>query len=231
MAAQFLLLHGANSSAVEMAPLVDALRGAGTIHVPDLVGHGGRPLPERLAIGEMAADVVAFMDAKGLERPIVIGYSLGAYLGLYLARHYPQRMAGLGALAPKYVFDAATIEHWSYLVSLERLGRPGNPRALELERHHAPQDWRAIAELNRRFFADLAREAPLSDDDLRAIRVPVAIASSDRDPIVPWAEAQALASLVPGSRLAMFFGAAHPLKAVPVLAVVRTWLPWFKELQ
>ncbi len=225
-----VLLHGANSAAVEMEPLAEVLRACGAVHAPNLMGHGGREIPAALSMADMATDVVGWMSRQGMERAVVVGYSLGATLALYLARHHPGRLHGVCALAPKYVFDAHTVQHWVHLIQPARLGRPGNPRTQELVRIHAPQDWVAVAAANERFFGALGREAPLTPQDLRAIATPVLLISSDRDPVVPWKEVLALSKLIPGSRIAMFYGAAHPLKTVPVLAVARVLGPWIREV-
>jgi pimeloyl-ACP methyl ester carboxylesterase len=225
-----VLLHGANSAAVEMEPLAEVLRAYGVVHAPNLMGHGGRDIPPRLSMAEMAADVVGWMGRQGLARAVIVGYSLGGTLALYLARHHAAHVIGACGLAPKHVFDAQTVKHWVHLVQPERLGREGNPRTAQLVRIHAPRDWLAVADANRRFFETLGREAPLDEADLRSIAVPVILASGDRDPVVPWKEVLALSKLVPGSRVAMFYGPAHPLTAVPVLAVARVFGPWIREV-
>ena len=216
-----ILLHGSNSAGAEMAPLAEAFEPNVQTRAPNLIGHGGRPIPERFSIREFAEDVVAYLDREGIDKTFITGYSTGGYIALYLARHHPQRLRGVVALATKHVFDAETVKHWVHLVEPARLGRPGNPRKGELEKAHAPQDWTAVALRNARLFEDLGRNAPLGTADLAAITVPVMLVSSDRDSIVPWPEMLALGKLIPGSHLAMFYGAAHPLKAVPVHAVER----------
>lgn len=225
-----VLLHGANGAAVEMEPLAEVLRAYGVVHAPDLVGHGGRDIPDALSMPEMAADVVGWMGRQGLSRAVVVGYSLGATLALHLARHHAARVIGACGLAPKYVFDEETVRHWVHLLQPERLGRSGNPRTAQLVRAHAPRDWVAVAQANARFFAVLGAAPPLTEDDLRAIRVPVMLVSSDRDPIAPWKEVLALSALIPGAKVAMFHGAAHPLSVVPVLAVARVLGPWIREV-
>jgi pimeloyl-ACP methyl ester carboxylesterase len=49
---------------------------------------------------EDAAALVALMDALGLERPAVVGHSLGGAVALALALDHPHRVAGLTLLAP-----------------------------------------------------------------------------------------------------------------------------------
>ena len=47
------------------------------------------------------ADVLAaLIDALGLERPLVVGHSLGGAVALTLAQRHPQKVAGLALLAP-----------------------------------------------------------------------------------------------------------------------------------
>ena len=223
-----ILLHGAVGCAAEIAPLTAALRHYTEVRAPNLVGHGGRPIPERLTFDAMARDLVEQLDRDGVQGDFIAGYSLGATLALYLARFFPWRVRGVVALAPKVVFDAATVEHWTHLADPERLRRNG--RALIHEKNHAPQDWVAVTRANSEMFRALAESPPLADADLAAIEVPAMIVSSDRDPLVPWSEAKAIAKAIPGSHLAMFYGAAHPIAAVPVHPVARTIWGWMSGL-
>ena len=223
-----VLIHGAMATAGSMEKLTEALQPFGEVRVPTLPGHGGRPLPQRFSIRDHAEDVIAYLDREGIERAPIIGYSLGGTIALFLARHFPQRVQAVATLAAKFVFDANTIKHWTHLVDPARLR--ANGRALVHEKAHAPQDWVALARLNAEFFADLGRAPPLSEADLGAISVPVMVVSSDRDQVVPWTETRAIAKMIPGSELVMFYGAAHPLSSVPVLPVARTIATWIDKV-
>jgi len=227
-----LVLHGSNGSAAEMEPLTAALRA----YVPDaraidLLGHGGRPVPERFSTRAFAEDVVAWLDRERIDRTTVLGYSTGGYLALYLARHFPERIERAVALATKYVFDASSIAHWVHLAQPERLKLRGGPRLANLQRFHAPQSWEAVTLANARYFEDLGREPPLSDRDLGSIRPRVMLVSSDRDQLVPWKEMLDLRRLIPGCHLAMFYGGAHPIAAVPVMGVARAIGQWVAASQ
>ena len=226
-----VVLHGANGSAAEIEPLSAALRAFAPVFTPNLPGHGGRPVPQRMSIADHAADVLAAIEAERIDRPFIVGYSLGGLVGMYLARHHPERVRGVCAVGTKVVFDAATVKHWTYLVDPARLGRPGNPRAGQLEKTHAPQDWRAVAMANSRLFEDLGRAPPLDDAAIGAISVPLMLANSNRDQIVPWAETLAIRKLVPASKLVMFYGLAHPITVVPVHSLAPMIDAWMKEMR
>jgi len=220
-----VMLHGANGRGQAIQSLVEVLRPL-KVHAPDMVGHGGRALPERLSIADMAADVVNFMDSRGIPRAVAGGYSVGGYVALYVARHYPERVSGVVTLATKWIFDERTVAHLTHLADPERLSRPGNPRAAQLEAAHRPQDWRRVTEANRQLFRDLGARPPLSQDDLRAIGKPALVLSSEDDQLVPRDEAVALGKLL-GCTAGLMPGQCHPLSAVPLPAVgqaIKNWV-------
>ena len=224
-----ILIHGAVGCAAEIEPLAAALRHYTEVMTPNLIGHGGRPVPERLTLEDMARDVIDQLDKARVGPTFVAGYSLGATLVLYLARHFAPRFLGAVALAPKVVFDARTISHWTHLADPERLRRNG--RALVHEKNHAPQDWVEVTRVNAALFRALGEDPPLDDADLAAITLPVMIVSGDRDPLVPWDEAKAIAKAIPGSHLAMFYGGAHPMAAIPVHQVARAVAGWMDSVR
>ncbi len=72
----------------------------------------GRGLSDKPASGysmaEHAADVIALLDALGIERAVVCGHSFGGLLTIYLASHFPARVAkaviidaGVGLITPQ----------------------------------------------------------------------------------------------------------------------------------
>jgi pimeloyl-ACP methyl ester carboxylesterase len=195
-----------------------------------MLGHGGRPIPEALAIEDIAADVIAYFDERGIAKPIVFGYSSGGFVALYLARHFPERVAGVCTLAAKYIFDEKTISHWTYLANPDRLA-PRNKRVEELSKSHHPQDWRLVTLAIRKWFVELGRTPPLSEDDFRAIRQPVLVFSSNEDQIVPVEETIALGNLVPNARVVLFKGQSHPFDVVPIDAIGKAICNWIGEVQ
>jgi pimeloyl-ACP methyl ester carboxylesterase len=65
--------------------------------VPDSRGHGRTNNPAgKLSYGQMADDVAGFIDALGLQRPMILGYSDGAQIALELGLRHPDRVKALG---------------------------------------------------------------------------------------------------------------------------------------
>jgi 3-oxoadipate enol-lactonase len=64
-------------------------------------GLGGSARPDdetRIGVGDHADDLLAVMDAAGMERALVVGWSVGVAVAVEAARRAPDRVAGLLAL-------------------------------------------------------------------------------------------------------------------------------------
>ncbi|RYE86354.1 MAG: alpha/beta hydrolase, partial [Myxococcales bacterium] len=100
-----VLLHGITESTETFVELQDALAPVATVHAVDLPGHGYSDIPARaLSLDEMASWVEAYMAHAGLERAVVVGWSLGGGVALSLAARAPGRVAALvllGAVGPR----------------------------------------------------------------------------------------------------------------------------------
>lgn len=228
---KLVILHGASGTAATMQPLLETIGPDIETIALDLVGHGGRPVPEKLSIEALAADVISQLDSRALTRVFLFGYSAGGCLALYLASHFPERFVGISTLASKYVFDERTIAHWTHLTDPARISRPGSKRPEELTRDHYPQRWVDVVSSNRRMFEDWRRTPPLREDDLRTIAMPVLLFSSDSDQLVTIEETIALGNLLANSRVVVFRGQSHPLKIVPLTALGRALTTWIGEVQ
>lgn len=94
-----LLLHGFTGSVRTLDDVAEGLRAAGrsTIAV-DLLGHGESDAPREAAAYTMdrcTAGLVHGLDAAGVERADVLGYSMGGRVALGLAVAQPQRVRSL----------------------------------------------------------------------------------------------------------------------------------------
>jgi pimeloyl-ACP methyl ester carboxylesterase len=92
-----LLVHGLASNARMWDGVADALACLGHPSVAlDQRGHGRSDTPDDgYDFETLGADLVAVMDAIGLDRPIVVGQSWGANVVLELADRHPDRVSGV----------------------------------------------------------------------------------------------------------------------------------------
>jgi len=91
-----ILLHGGLGSGEMFGPIIPTLAENHQVIAVDLQGHGrtadiDRPIDIRL----MADDIAALIDDLRLERPDVVGYSLGGGVALFTALKYPAKIRKL----------------------------------------------------------------------------------------------------------------------------------------
>src|SRR5687768_6245802 len=104
---QLLLLHGAIGSSEQLKPLADNLSKDFHVHLFDFPGHGGKPLPAGFSIQFFAESVVEYLNKNNLLKVSVFGYSMGGYVAMYLAKHYPLLIDHVITLATKFEWNEA----------------------------------------------------------------------------------------------------------------------------
>jgi 2-succinyl-6-hydroxy-2,4-cyclohexadiene-1-carboxylate synthase len=92
-----LCLHGFMGSAGDWQDVATAIGDRAFCIAPDLPGHGGslNLTQNAYTMEGTARAVVRTLDELETRRPVIVGYSMGGRLALYLALRYPERCAGL----------------------------------------------------------------------------------------------------------------------------------------
>lgn len=83
--APLLLLHGLYGSSSNWRRIAKSLSDRHRVLSVDLRNHGASPWAATMTYAEMAADVAALIDRLGLERPAVLGHSMGGKVAMTLA--------------------------------------------------------------------------------------------------------------------------------------------------
>lgn len=91
-----VLLHGAGDAGLCWTPVAEALQSQFDVIMPDARGHGLSASPEEgYSSTDRAADVAALIEALGLDRPAVMGHSMGAMTALSLAALHPHSLSAV----------------------------------------------------------------------------------------------------------------------------------------
>ena len=91
-----LMLHGYSDSWFSFSRVLTPLARETRVYALDLRGHGKTDQPSSgYHMRDLAADVVAFMDAKGISRATVIGHSMGGFVAQQVAFAAPKRVSRL----------------------------------------------------------------------------------------------------------------------------------------
>ena len=110
-----VLLHGIGSGSISFEAQLTSLSEQYRVIAWDTPGYGGSddPPSENPSAQDYAADVVALMDALGVERAHVLGHSLGGLIATALVANHAQRINHLVLSSPAAGLarvDAATRE-------------------------------------------------------------------------------------------------------------------------
>jgi len=93
-----LLLHGFTDTSRSFSLLVPHLPGRRLI-MPDLRGHGGSQAGRGCSVVDFAEDIAGLIKRLRLERPVVVGHSLGAMVAIELAARHGELVGGLVVMA------------------------------------------------------------------------------------------------------------------------------------
>ena len=218
-----ILLHGYSDSWFSFSPVLPFIPQTWRVFALDLRGHGMTDKPTTgYGMDEMAADVVAFMDALGLESAVLVGHSMGRVIAQRFAIDEPQRTVGvvlLGAFAgeaenPVVVEVEEVVSTLTDPISPEfvrefqasTLAQPVPPTFLETV---VQESLKVPAWIWRAAFEGIRQDDVVSE--LGKIRAPALVVTGDRDGLVSLDEVEAQTRAIPGARLTVYGGAGHGL--------------------
>jgi pimeloyl-ACP methyl ester carboxylesterase len=222
-----LFVHGFRNAGAVWAPVMERLPEDFTALAPDLPGCGTSDRParwERCTIAAYAGDVTELIEVRGLTRPVLVGHSLGAAIGIRIALDRPGLLGGLVLVAPSSTrgldfLSAQQIEVLAHptsddeLVALARAAfrRPPAPEVLEqvmaIVRSASPQHIEGAVYSSRDFRVE---------EELRGLTCQTLLIAGDRDKHVPLRNHLATAMAVPRCGLQVFTDVGHvPFVEVP----------------
>ncbi len=206
-----ILLHGGLGSGEMFAPILPMLAEGHRVILVDLQGHGrtadvDRPLDVRL----MADDIAALIDHLGLDRPDVVGFSLGGGVALQTAIKHPEKV-GRAVVASAHIRRDAV-----YPEMLEQQGQVSaaafeflrETPMYELYQRVAPRP-EDFPRLLDKIGAAMAVDFDFTDD-VRGLRVPTLIVAADADMAPPSHYVEFFAALGGGLRDGGWTGEGRP---------------------
>lgn len=91
-----LAIHGVTANHLSWALVADQLGDDVTVYAPDLRGRGrSGALPGPFGMAQHADDLVAVLDHLGVDRAVVAGHSMGAFVATVTAVRHPDRVERL----------------------------------------------------------------------------------------------------------------------------------------
>lgn len=215
----------------------DGVRAGLDVITPDQTGFGAAPLTDAApSMDVVAADVVALLDERGLDRVVLGGCSMGGYATMAVLRAAPERVAGVVFIDTKPVADteaaAANRLALAERASLEGIGWLADEMlpSLVVDVDRSGEKVRALIDAQSPAAVAWAQRAmaarPDSTEALRGLGIPALVIHGAEDAIMPVSIAQDLASIVDGE-LAVLDGCGHlsPVEQPSrVVELISAWL-------
>lgn len=214
-----LLIHGGTATSRSWASHLPAFTEHFRVFTPDSRGHGRTDNPTgELGYRVMADDVAALVDALGLQRPLVLGYSDGGQIALELGMRYPGLAKGLVLGGTQFRFSEAYLEAVRELLGItdseglepEKLEREQPEWVAFLREAHGhvygPEYWKTYVQQIASLWLTPLR---YTSEDFAAVTDPVLILIGDRDGGAAPEESVELFRLLPNAELAVAPGSDH----------------------
>jgi pimeloyl-ACP methyl ester carboxylesterase len=174
-----VVVHGAYMNIPMMGAIIPRLARTHRVYAVELQGHGRTTDIDRpITYPNLADDVAAFMDAVGLTKADVFGYSMGAVAGLQLAIRHPAKVGKLVFGSGAYDFEGWQPEFRASIPKLTVEMMVQTPFAAEYKKL-APNP-NGFPELARKIIA-LQNEPMAWAADVKGIKSPVLIIAGDAD--------------------------------------------------
>ncbi|MCM6772158.1 alpha/beta hydrolase [Nocardia sp. CDC159] len=101
-----ILLHGVVTTAMlNWFPALEELARHYRVVLYDQRWHGHGIRSQRFVLDDLADDTIAVADLLGLERPVLVGYSMGGIVAQLAAHRHPDRVGGLVLCATTHRFQ------------------------------------------------------------------------------------------------------------------------------
>ena len=208
-----ILLHGSCSNSAFWFPEIMALSNDYRVNAVDIIGEAGNSEEYRPDInsGAFAIWMKEVLDALGLERPIMIGNSLGGWMALKFAVAYPERVAklcllasaGLAEIRPQFIRNVEQAKH------ADGTAFVGSTVIGEQE---IPQEVLHFMNLIVESYTPIQHLPVFPDEQLVRLHMPVLFVGGEDDVIIDAQEsAQRLSRLVPSAEIRILANRGHVL--------------------
>jgi pimeloyl-ACP methyl ester carboxylesterase len=214
-----VLVHGLADRDESWAPMLERLKRSGFhVYAPDLLGYGRSPKPadSDYSIATQTQFVADFIQAIGLQKPNVGGWSMGGWIALKLALDHPDLVNRVviydSAGIHQQVVGGPQIFHPTNEAELQHLAYLLEPNAKPLPSFVLKDALRHIAE--GQWVVDRSMDSMQGGKDLLDARLatftkPLLIVWGSDDKLLPLSIGEQMHGAVPQSELDILQGCGH----------------------
>lgn len=203
--APFILLHGNSENHKKFDGLIDKLAKRYTVYAIDSRGHGQSSKVDKISYKDMMEDVACFIRVLGLKKPILLGSSDGAIIGLLLASENPDILSALISCGANT--HPSQLKKWFLLLSKFGYFSTKDPK-----------------------MKMMYTEPNISKGDLAKIKVPALVIAGSRD-ILPERYTKVIAESIPNAECMILGRETHSSYIKHSERVYKAIRPFLMELK
>lgn len=176
-------------------------------YYPDFRGHG-RTLCDDLTwdSGQLAEDMIAFLDHMGIEQAHLIGYSTGGGVAYYMAARYPERVKSVITIGNGGVIDSAGAADFEpeALIQQNATDFIDNVKSLHAQAHKG--NWQEYCHQEVR---DWKNHPNLQEAEWKRITMPMLLIAGEHDGFATKERLENIKKVCPQAEIFIVEGCGH----------------------
>ena len=156
------------------------------------------------------------MDKHNIGQASIFGYSMGGYVAMFIAKHFPERLRKVITLASKFYWDETIAAKEIKMLDAATIELKVPAFAQQLSKRHAPTDWKFLLQKTAEMMLNLGKNNTLKTAHYSNITIPSLLMLGDRDKMVTLDETIAVYKNLPNAQMSVLPNTAHPLEQVNI---------------
>lgn len=213
---KIVLLHGALGCKKDFDQLSLLLKEKSfSVYTLDFSGHGSRKnVPDKFSIHLFANDAIKEINKHKVERINIFGYSMGGYVGMYLAKYFPHMVENLITLGTKFRWNPSVSKQFCEMIELQKL-KKNSTVWKKLVAKHGKKTETLIQRLHQ-FFIEMGTDAPLKLEEFLSIESKTLILKGDKDDVITEEECRNVKEHIIQSEYKVIPNTSHAWEAVDI---------------
>lgn len=209
-----VFIHGALGHAAHFDKLVSILQNDYTCHVIELPMHGNNPQTVDFSIPGFTEYVAHYLQVHFHDPVGIFGYSMGGYIALNLAKHFPDRVEKIMTLATKFDWNSEDTQKQVAMLNPDKLLEKVPQYIEALKAQHPVIEWRNMLTLTGELMLQISKEQYLRDEVFEQLNLPVRIGRGDHDKMVSMRETEAVYEKLKQGSLYVLPDTPHPIEKI-----------------
>lgn len=209
-----LLLHGALGTKDQFRSLKDKLSNEFEVHDFDFEGHGESKSTKDFTMNLFTENVVNYLSKNNIKKTHIFGYSMGGYVGLNVAKYFPDVVEKIITLGTKFDWTKESAEHEMKMLDPKKIEEKVPAFANKLASIHSNNNWKTVVTRTAKMMYGLGTGEKISKKELEEIKHEVLIGIGSKDRMVSIEESKESARILPNGRLEIIENFQHSIDKI-----------------